>query len=131
MHAALLIVTLVNVSDYVAAQFFADEETIHKIGSLPTVKDVQTDAALKIHTTVVQQGAPDGLSRISHRNIEGGSSLTYQYDDSGGQGITAYVIDSGINITHPDFGGRARYGRNFYINGVGSSLFRGVKLASH
>jgi cerevisin len=105
----------------VALHVYADEDTIHKIGSDSTVDYVETDSVASILTTVVQQGAPDGLSRISHRNIEGGSSLTYQYDDSGGQGITAYVIDTGINISHPDFGGRARYGRNLYYNNVSSS----------
>ncbi|WP_037633531.1 S8 family serine peptidase, partial [Streptomyces erythrochromogenes] len=27
-----------------------------------------------------------------------------------GEGVTAYVIDTGVRITHQDFGGRASYG---------------------
>ncbi len=30
--------------------------------------------------------------------------------DTAGEGVTAYVIDTGVRITHSDFGGRASYG---------------------
>jgi subtilisin family serine protease len=35
---------------------------------------------------------------------------------SAGKGVTAYVIDTGIRITHKDFGGRASYGWDFVGN---------------
>lgn len=35
---------------------------------------------------------------------------------SGGSGVTVYVIDTGIRITHKDFGGRASYGWDFVDN---------------
>ena len=34
----------------------------------------------------------------------------YSYPDSAGKGVTVYVIDSGVRISHKDFGGRASYG---------------------
>ena len=34
----------------------------------------------------------------------------YMYDRNTGKGVTAYIIDSGIQIDHPDFGGRATWG---------------------
>jgi subtilisin family serine protease len=107
-----------NVSGFVAMQVYADEDTIHEIGAESSVEYVETDSVAKITTTVTQNNAPDGLSRISHAKIEQGTSWHYVYDDSAGQGITAYVIDTGINISHPDFGGRARYGRNVAFNSV-------------
>lgn len=36
----------------------------------------------------------------------------YNYPDAAGEGVTAYVIDTGIHISHKDFGGRASYGFN-------------------
>ena len=97
--------------------------TIHEIGSDATVEYVETDSVASLASTVIQRDAPDGLSRISHAQIEQGNSLTYQYDSSAGEGITAYVIDTGINISHPDFGGRARYGRNIPFDNVGLPAF--------
>ncbi|KAK6530848.1 serine protease [Arthrobotrys megalospora] len=35
-------------------------------------------------------------------------AFKYQYDQLSGQGVDVYVIDGGINITHPEFGGRAK-----------------------
>ena len=35
------------------------------------------------------------------------------WPSSGGRGVTVYVIDTGVRITHRDFGGRARYGWDF------------------
>jgi subtilisin family serine protease len=51
-----------------------------------------------------------GLDRID----QVGPKLNQSYQYSGtGAGVTAYVIDSGIDISHADFGGRASYGYNF------------------
>lgn len=37
----------------------------------------------------------------------------YRWPKSAGAGVTVYVIDTGIRITHDDFGGRASYGWDF------------------
>lgn len=55
------------------------------------------------------------LARVTHRqwtqNERDNPSFVYQNDD--GQGVTAYVIDTGVNIHHPEFEGRASYGKSF------------------
>ncbi|KAG0276541.1 hypothetical protein BGZ95_007405 [Linnemannia exigua] len=57
----------------------------------------------------VQQRAPSwGLPRVSQRNLP--LKADYNYPNSAGQGIDVYVIDTGININHIDFEGRARWG---------------------
>ena len=57
-----------------------------------------------------QKDAPSwGLGRISHQ--ENGSS-DYVYDSSAGEGISCYAVDTGVDVDHPDFGGRARWGSN-------------------
>ncbi|MBO8185438.1 S8 family peptidase [Streptomyces spirodelae] len=40
----------------------------------------------------------------------------YTYPGSAGSGVTAYVIDSGVRVSHQDFGGRAANGRDIVDN---------------
>ncbi|MER5909137.1 S8 family peptidase [Streptomyces sp. NPDC001982] len=61
------------------------------------------------HMDATQTNPPSwGLDRIDQRNLPLDSKYTYL--DSAGQGVTAYIIDTGVRITHSDFGGRASYG---------------------
>ena len=64
-----------------------------------------------------EKGAPWGLARISHRD-----SLTfktfneYLYANDAGKGVDVYVIDTGTNVDHVDFGGRAHWGKTIPAN---------------
>ncbi|MFI1730053.1 S8 family peptidase [Streptomyces acidicola] len=59
-----------------------------------------------------QQNPPSwGLDRIDQTNPP--LDKSYTWPDSAGKGVTVYVIDTGIRITHKDFGGRASYGWDF------------------
>lgn len=82
-------------------------------------------------SVMMQSSAPWGLARISHRPALSLSTFTkYAYSshalDSHG-GVDVYVIDTGINIAHVEFEGRARWGKtiprgakDFDGNGHGS-----------
>ncbi|MCP9999182.1 S8 family peptidase [Streptomyces werraensis] len=60
-------------------------------------------------TTATQDDPPSwGLDRIDQQDTAGDG--TYTYPDQAGEGVTAYVIDTGVRITHEDFEGRARHG---------------------
>jgi cerevisin len=41
---------------------------------------------------------------------------TYYYDSSAGEGVDVYVIDTGVNIDHVEFQGRARWGKTMPEN---------------
>ncbi|KAG0023437.1 hypothetical protein BGZ81_008113 [Podila clonocystis] len=57
----------------------------------------------------IQQRAPSwGLPRVSQRNLP--LRADYNYPNQAGQGVEVYVIDTGININHVDFEGRAKWG---------------------
>jgi subtilisin family serine protease len=70
---------------------------------------------------VVQAAAPSwGLARLSHvgdlsRGLE--MNMRHNSKDHDGAGVDIYIIDTGIMITHDDFGGRARWGRAFADGG--------------
>ncbi|KAF5128563.1 Cuticle-degrading protease [Metarhizium anisopliae] len=84
--------------------------SIETLRNHPAVDFIENDATVKISAFVEQSGAPWGLSRISHRR-PGGSS--YAYDDSAGEGTCAYVIDTGVEDSHPQFEGRAKFIKSF------------------
>ena len=52
-----------------------------------------------------------GLDRTDQRELP--LDGTYApFTDNGGEGVKAFIIDTGIYIEHEDFGGRAEYGFN-------------------
>jgi subtilisin family serine protease len=58
------------------------------------------------------QPGPDwGLDRVDQRELP--LDQRFVYDTDAGAGVTAYVVDSGVRITHEEFGGRASYGHDF------------------
>lgn len=60
----------------------------------------------------LEKNAPWGLARISHRDaLSFGDFNKYLYSADGGEGVDAYVIDTGTNIEHVDFEGRANWGK--------------------
>lgn len=66
-----------------------------------------------------QANAPWGLARISQQPRlpadADATSLSYNFrnDNSAGNGVDVYVVDTGVRLTHTEFQGRARYGATF------------------
>ncbi|KAG0205054.1 hypothetical protein BGX28_003218 [Mortierella sp. GBA30] len=87
----------------------ATRQALTELLSMNEVEYIEQDAIFTI--TGAQSNPPSwGLARVSERN-NGGTS--YKYANSAGAGVTAYVVDTGINTAHVDFGGRAKMGANF------------------
>lgn len=77
----------------------------------PLVDFIEQDSIVHTKESSVEKGAPWGLARVSHRDALSLSSYDkYLYDDEAGEGVTSYVIDTGINVKHEEFGGRAIWG---------------------
>lgn len=64
---------------------------------------VQVAQAATVHTMATQSGADWGLDRL---DAASGLDQKYTYEHTG-KGVTAYVIDTGIDPANADFGGRA------------------------
>ncbi|WP_338782828.1 S8 family peptidase [Streptomyces sp. DG1A-41] len=85
----------------------ASETEAKRLAADPAVASVVQNRTFAI--TGTQPSPPSwGLDRIDQKNLPLNSS--YTYPDKAGEGVTAYVIDTGVRITHGDFGGRASYG---------------------
>jgi cerevisin len=70
-----------------------------------------------VFTTEIDKQAPWGLARISHRpKLRFGTFREYIYDVHGGEGVDAYVIDTGVNIHHKEFQGRAKWGKTIPLD---------------
>jgi subtilisin family serine protease len=92
----------------------SDDRMILDIMNEDEVAFVEADVKVKISATVAQTNAPPGLIRLSHADA---GQDNYIFDNTGGQGITAFIIDTGIKTTHTEFSGRATFGANF-VNDV-------------
>jgi aqualysin 1 len=81
------------------------EQAVFGLSHNPNVEFIEADQVITIDAT--QSPATWGLDRIDQHNLP--LNNTYSYDFTG-TGVTAYIIDTGIRITHNEFGGRASIG---------------------
>ncbi|KAF4548993.1 Alkaline proteinase-like protein 2 [Elsinoe fawcettii] len=91
-----------------AGQF--DPATVAEIKARPDVESVEHDTILYPLGKVTQANAGKGLAAMGNRDP---AATSFSYDDSAGAGTWTYIIDSGINVGHADFGGRAYNGAVF------------------
>jgi len=76
---------------------------VEAVRNAPDVAYVERDQVVTGDTTQLNPQAW-GIDRIDQRNLPLSASYTYT---ATGSGVTAYIIDSGIRMTHTQFGGRA------------------------
>lgn len=86
------------------------------------VRAVEVDTIWQVAAPVSQANVIDteqnttwGLAAMSNRWPN--PPMNFSYDSSAGRDSWAYVVDSGINIPHVEFGGRAYLGYNA-VNGT-------------
>ncbi|MBA2812326.1 S8 family peptidase [Streptomyces sp. KM273126] len=82
------------------------EAEAKRLAADPAVASVEQNQTVQVDAT--QSNAPWGLDRIDQTSLP--LSSTYTYPDSAGSGVTAYVIDTGVRISHQQIAGRATNG---------------------
>jgi subtilisin family serine protease len=86
----------------------ADLNTLNIIKTLPNILSIEPNQLFR--ATLVQKNATWGPSRISQRDKLNNPPFEYRYDKNSGSGINIYIVDTGINIDHIEFEGRASWG---------------------
>lgn len=92
-------------------------DRVKQMGFIVTTLGVNSSVHAKM--LVRQSDAPWGLQRISSRKpipdppfsaaYTRSRSFSYHFDDSvQGEGVDVYIIDTGLNVNHVAFGGRAK-----------------------
>eukprot|EP01121_Diplochlamys_sp_Union-15-3_P014451 TRINITY_DN459_c0_g1_i5.p1 TRINITY_DN459_c0_g1~~TRINITY_DN459_c0_g1_i5.p1 ORF type:complete len:391 (+),score=98.32 TRINITY_DN459_c0_g1_i5:97-1269(+) len=85
------------------------DDAVKYLSSVDTVDFIEQDQIMSISQTCqTQTGATWGLARVSTKGAPV-VNTNYKYNLEG-TGVTSYVIDTGVRITHNQFGGRASYG---------------------
>ncbi|KAF8470862.1 peptidase S8/S53 domain-containing protein [Kalaharituber pfeilii] len=88
-----------------------DNATLEEIRQSEDVDIVEEDKVVVAYDLMIQSNPPSwGLGRLSDRT--GRSSNIYLFDRVAGKGVNVYVLDTGVNVRHSDFGGRAVWGAN-------------------
>nr|WP_042180596.1 S8 family peptidase [Kibdelosporangium sp. MJ126-NF4]CEL14468.1 Alkaline serine exoprotease A precursor [Kibdelosporangium sp. MJ126-NF4]CTQ88833.1 Alkaline serine exoprotease A precursor (EC 3.4.21.-) [Kibdelosporangium sp. MJ126-NF4] len=84
-----------------------------KLAADPAVSYVEQDRTVGLLTD--QPNPPSwGLDRIDQADLPLNQNYSYSTEASN---VTAYVIDTGINYNHSDFGGRATFGFDAFNDG--------------
>ena len=88
----------------------ANERQAKRLAADSRVASVVQDTRVTLEHN--QKNPPSwGLDRIDQADLP--LDRSYTWPESAGAGVTVYVIDTGIRISHKDFGGRASYGWDF------------------
>ncbi|CAH2350673.1 subtilase-type proteinase Rrt12p [[Candida] railenensis] len=104
------------------------DSALERLKRCPLVAEITPDVEVKAFDIRLQVDGPRHLGRICQKDtLHQTSPFNYCYDE--GTEVLAYVIDSGINIHHPEFGGRAEAGADFTGEGPGDFNGHGTHVA--
>lgn len=108
---------------------YLSDRTVEKLKNDPEVELVEKDEKVTIasfheeeireyndnnpfytlaESFILQKSAPWGISRIS------GHKSDYEYLEGAGKNVNVYVLDTGVDVNHKEFEGRASWGFNAF-----------------
>ncbi|CAE6503841.1 unnamed protein product [Rhizoctonia solani] len=100
-------------------------DTLDYVRRMPEIESVEQDSILSLleHEVVAPDSVPPAIAEYH-------DTLVARGDNSYGQGVTVYGIDTGIYIDHECFGGRASFGADFTGEGENDQNGHGTHTAA-
>ncbi len=92
------------------------DRAVAELRANPDVAYIEADQRVSIDTT--QSPATWGLDRIDQRNLPLNNAYTYTPT---GQGVTAYIVDTGVLASHNELSGRVAAGYTAINDGRGTT----------
>ena len=92
----------------------------------PNVVRIEQDQLVSARQTQTQSSPPWGIDRIDQ--VQTLLSGTYSWNNAGA-GVRAYILDTGIATSHPDFEGRAANAYDATGNGYSDCVGHGTHVA--
>ncbi|WMN61821.1 S8 family peptidase (plasmid) [Pseudoalteromonas xiamenensis] len=94
----------------------ATQQQVKQLRADPSIAYIEKDRKIQVapmKSEALLDSPSWGLDRIDQRNLP--LNGTFNYVETG-RGISAYIIDTGINVGHDEFQGRAAHGYDFVDN---------------
>ncbi|EAU91794.1 serine protease [Coprinopsis cinerea okayama7 len=111
-----------------------NDQALNTLRESEDVEYITEDGIMYTMSPVTQSDAPWGLQRVSQAARLSNTDVAaldyqYTYDSSAGSGVDIYIADTGILVSHSQFGGRARWGGTFGVTGTTDGHGHGTHCA--
>lgn len=106
------------------------KKDLERLQRCPMVDEITPDINVTAFDLYEQPDSPRHLSRLSLYDYANEERNSYFFDEGAtGRNVNVYIVDSGIEVDHPEFEKRASLGKDFTGEGSGDTNGHGTHVA--